>query len=333
MQDYQRAVSGDLLNRLHILRGMANPNPPELTDLPEPFVAQFMSKNGKHLMRIYSSADIWNMDEMKEFVRKVRDIDPKATGSPLQTYESSLQMQAGFQQASIYALIAIAFLLFLDFRNLSDTFLALLPMFVAMAQTLGILGLLGIPLNPANMIAILVILGLGMDDGVHIIHDYREQRGKKFRLNPSLSGSIMITSLTTSIGFGCLMIASHRGLQSLGRVLVIGMSCCTYTSIILLPAFLGWWTRNQAEAEVDAEEMSQTVWEEPEVFESHFDRIHGIRAKTDSLTSNSGEKIPYGNEEYSSHVISLYQEERAASDNPDETSSTKTKRLKRRNVA
>jgi hypothetical protein len=139
------------------------------------------------------------------------------------------------------------------------------------------------------------------------------------------------------------MIASHRGLQSLGRVLVIGMCCCSYCSIVLLPAFLSWWTRNQADASSESEEMVQTVWEEPptEVIESHFDRIHGVQTKADSSPNSvesipygAGEPIPYGMEEYDSHVFSLYQEDQAASDeNPDDTSSTKTKRLKRRSVA
>ena len=329
MQDYQYAVAGDLLNRLHSLRGMANPNPPDLTDLPAPFVSRFLSKNGKHLMRIYSSADIWNMDEMKEFVRKVRDIDPKATGSPLQTYEASLQMQKGFQQAPLYALLAIVFLLFFDFRSLRDTVMAMVPMFIGMVQTFGVLGLLGISLNPANMIAIPLIMGIGIDDGIHIIHDYRAQKGKRYRLNPSTAGAVLITSLTSIIGFGCMMIASHRGLQSLGRVLVIGMSCCLYCSVILLPAFLTWWTRNEAETEADTEveETAQAAWEETlaGTTESHFDRIHGIQA-TDPLPVS-------GEEEYDSSVFPFYSGERTTEENSDGTTSTKTKRLKRRSVA
>jgi len=217
--------------------------------------------------------------------------------------------------------------LFFDFRSLRDTLLAMSPMFVGMLQTLGILGLLGISLNPANMIAILLIMGIGIDDGIHIMHDYREQKGKRYRINSSTAGAVLITSLTSIIGFGCLMIASHRGLQSLGRVLVIGMTCCLFTSIVLLPAFLSWWTRNQAEAETDTEEAAQPVWEESltEAVESHFDRIHGISAET--------YPISYGSEENDSPAFTLYQEEQGTGETTGETSSTKTKRLKRRSVA
>ena len=48
--------------------------------------------------------------------------------------------------------------------------------------------------------------------------------------------AILVASLTTMVGFGSLMIASHRGLQSLGRVLTLGVSCCLFTSLVMLPA-------------------------------------------------------------------------------------------------
>ncbi|MGL6194707.1 MAG: MMPL family transporter, partial [Thermoguttaceae bacterium] len=261
MQDYQNAAAGDLLSRLHILKEMSNPNPPEMNDLPEPFVSRFMSKGGKHLMRIYSSADIWNMDEMEQFVKKVRDIDPKATGSPLQTYEASLQMQRGYQNASVYAFFAIVFLIFFDFRSIRDMILSLIPMLCGMVQALGILGLLEIPLNPANMIAIPLILGIGVDYGVHVVHDFRQQSGK-YRLSASTASSILITSLTTIIGFGSLMIASHRGLQSLGRVLVIGMSCSLFCSIVLLPALLTLLTRKRQEVEAEENVVNEFAVDE-----------------------------------------------------------------------
>lgn len=245
---YQYSMAGDLLSRLYMLKSMSNPEPPTMNDLPESFVTRFVSKNGKHLMKIYTDADIWNMDEMEQFVKKVRSIDANATGSPLQTYEASKQMQQGYVTAAIYAFIAVFVLLFVDFRSLKCTFLSLTPMLLGLGQMFGILGLLDIPLNPANMIVLPLILGVGIDYGVHVIHDFRLQKDKRFQLSSSTAVSVLITALTTMIGFGALMIASHRGLQSLGRVLVIGISCCLFTSLIVLPAILSWWTAGKEEA-------------------------------------------------------------------------------------
>ncbi len=238
---YQSAVAGDLLTRLRTLKSMAVVEPPTLHDLPDSLVERFVGKGGKHLMRIYSTANIWDMAEMEKYVSAVRSIDPKATGSPLQTYEASLQMLRGFKTAGLYAFFAVVAFLFVDFRNLKDVILSLLPMLAGLGAMFGILGWLDIPLNPANMIVLPLILGIGIDDGVHIIHEYRKQKGR-FQLGPSTPTSILITTLTTIIGFGSMMIASHRGLQSLGRVLVIGVSACMFTSLVMLPAALTWWT-------------------------------------------------------------------------------------------
>ncbi|NQT13837.1 MAG: MMPL family transporter, partial [Planctomycetes bacterium] len=105
---YQHQMAGDLLSRLHILRAMANPEPPQLADLPQSLVKRFVGKDGdKFLLQIYSKGDIWDMAAMEKFVADVRSVDSRATGNPLQTYEASRQMQQSYVQAAWYALAAI----------------------------------------------------------------------------------------------------------------------------------------------------------------------------------------------------------------------------------
>jgi predicted RND superfamily exporter protein len=240
-----------LPEQMQALKAMAMQPPPTLDDLPPALVSRFKGKHGKHLMRIYTTANIWDMDEMEEFVTKVRSIDKYATGSPLQTYESSKQMQEGFITAAYYALACVLFFAWVDFRSIGATLAALLPMFLGFTMMLGIIGWLDVPLNPANMIVLPLVLGIGIDYGIHLIHDFRNRKYKRYTVSASTATSILITSLTTIIGFGSMMIASHRGLQSLGRVLVIGIFCCLITSLVVLPAILSLWTRNEREEPVD----------------------------------------------------------------------------------
>ena len=244
LRDYQHHMAADLLSRLHTLLAMANPEPPRLTDLPQSLVTRFVGQRGRHLLQIYSKGDIWDMEAMEKFVRQVRSVDPRATGNPLQTYEASRQMKISYEQAAWYALAAILFVLYLDFRSIRYAFSSMLPLGLGMLQMFGIMGILNIPLNPANMIVLPLILGIGIDDGVHVMHDFRRQSGR-YRMSPSTASAVLITSLTTMVGFGSLMIAGHRGLQSLGRVLTIGVSCCLFTSLIMMPALLVWLTRNR----------------------------------------------------------------------------------------
>jgi len=234
---FQQRAAGDLLTRLHALAGVADPEPPQLADLPPSLVERFVGSSGRHLLKIYGRGDIWNFDALERFVKDVRAVDPRATGNPLQAYEASLEMKRSYEQAALYSLIVILAVLWLDFRSIVHALLAALPLALGMAQTLGLMGLVGIDLNPANLIGIPLILGIAVDYGVHIVHDALERPGP-YRISASTANAVLVDALTTILGFGALMVASHKGLESLGRVLTLGVTTCTITSLVLLPAIL-----------------------------------------------------------------------------------------------
>jgi len=237
LADFQQRAAREILARLRSLQAVAGPEPPQLADLPQSLVKRFVSRNGRHLLKIYSKGDIWDMGAMKQFVAEVRRVDPRVTGNPLQVYEASLQMKRSYEQAALYALAIILPVVFLDFLSIRNTLLALLPLGLGMLQMFALLGVLNIPLNPANMIVLPLILGIGIDAGVHVVHDFCAQRGR-YRINPSTASAVVVNTATNMAGFGSMMIASHRGLQSLGRVLTLGLACCLFTSLVMLPALL-----------------------------------------------------------------------------------------------
>lgn len=91
-----------------------------------------------------------------------------------------------------------------------------------------------------------MIVGIGIDFGVHFMHRYRiEGRGKIRVVAASTVKAIMLTSLTTMAGFGSLMIAKYRGLGSLGILLTLGVAACFLTTMLILPAILGWMEKRQ----------------------------------------------------------------------------------------
>jgi uncharacterized protein len=234
---FQQQSAGDLLTRLHALAAVSDPEPPALDDLPPSLVDRFVGRNGRHLLKIYGRGDIWNFGSLERFVHDVRGVDPRATGHPLQAYEASLEMKRSYEQAGLSALVVILVVLWLDFRSIRLSLLAALPLALGMAQTLGLMGMVGIDLNPANLIGIPLILGIAVDYGVHIVHDALERPGP-YRISAATANSVLVDALTTILGFGALMVASHRGLESLGRVLTLGVTTCTVTSLVLLPAVL-----------------------------------------------------------------------------------------------
>ncbi|MBS0208665.1 MAG: MMPL family transporter [Planctomycetes bacterium] len=244
LSQFQQHMAGDLLSRLYVLRSMSNPEPPQLSDLPQSLVHRFVGQHDRYLLKIFGRGNIWDFEALQRFVQDVRSVDPRVTGNPLQAYEGTLEMKGSYERAAMFALVIILIVLWIDFRNVGYTLLAALPLTIGVLQMFGIMGLLNVPLNPANTIALPLILGIGVDYGVHLIHDYREQTGR-FRMSPSTAVAVLVDSLTTIVGFGAMMIATHRGLQSLGRVLTIGVTCCLFTSLVMLPALLSWmsWKR------------------------------------------------------------------------------------------
>ena len=105
-----------------------------------------------------------------------------------------------------------------------------------------VLALLKVDLNAANLIVLPLVLGIGVDNGVYVVHNYRSQKGRRFTLDASTINAMVMTSLTNVVGFGSLMVAAHRGLFSVGLVLTVGVSCVLFVSLTTLPAILSWLT-------------------------------------------------------------------------------------------
>jgi hopanoid biosynthesis associated RND transporter like protein HpnN len=240
LKAFEEYMTRDLAEDLHQLRDVSTPAPIRLDDLPLCLRERYIGKSGKWLLRIFSKDCLWEFEPLASFVAQVRTVDPEATGKPFTTLEGLRAMRNGFLWAGLYAFIAMVLVLVFDFGSVKHTLVALLPLAMGMIATLGIMYLVGATLNPANMIALPLILGVGADNGVHVLHDYRERdRKRRYMLSRTTGRGIMVAALTTILGFGTLMIAQHRGMAGLGLALTLGVTCCMGTALVFLPALLG----------------------------------------------------------------------------------------------
>jgi predicted RND superfamily exporter protein len=88
--------------------------------------------------------------------------------------------------------------------------------------------------------AVPIIIGIGIDDGVHIIHRYNVEGSRKHTAVFSSTGrAILLTSLTTMLAFGSLWFASFSGLSDLGVVLLIGVGACFVATVLVIPVLKG----------------------------------------------------------------------------------------------
>lgn len=141
------------------------------------------------------------------------------------------------QLALAYVLISLTLVAVLDLGDFCHIFLAMLPPVVGGAITVGLLGIFGVNLNPANLIILPLILGIGVDNGVHVMHDYRHQTGR-YQCSPSLVNALFLTSFANMSGFASMILAAHQGLKSIGLVLTLGVASCLFVSVVLLPSIL-----------------------------------------------------------------------------------------------
>ena len=212
------------------------------SDLPAALRSQWIGADGSYLLRVNpaeSDVSVLDPTRLEEFVRSVRSVSPDALGPPIQIYESSRLIQSAYIRAAAIALPLIFLLLLFDFRSFLDAVLAMLPVILGFIGTFGLMRIAGVPLNFANMIVMPIILGIGVDAGVHVVHRWRsEPTGQPPGMSGGTGRGITLTMLTTMIGFGCMMIAEHRGIRSLGFVMVAGLTVTLMACWTVLPAAL-----------------------------------------------------------------------------------------------
>ena len=213
--------------------------PVSVAEIPESLRKRYVSRNGVYLITAYPSVDVWNIGQREEFVKQLRQVDPSVTGNAIHMFESTRLMRDGYIQGGIYAMVAIFIYILVSFGNIRATLIVLLPVVVGSMWTLGIMDLVGVSLNLANLVILPLIIGIGVVNGVHIVHRYREETDKSINiLSKSTGQGVVLSSLTTMIGFGSLMVADHQGVYSLGLVLTLGVGCCLMASITVLPSIL-----------------------------------------------------------------------------------------------
>ena len=239
LQEFSEELFVDYRGLMADLKKNAEPKLVEISEIPKSLRDRYISKQGKYLITIFPSVDIWNLDERNRYLKDLRSVDANVTGSAVHMFNSTRLMTEGYINGGIYAMTAIIIYVFIVFRNPRTVFFILLPVIAGSIWTVGIMELTGLKLNMANLVILPLILGIGVVNGIHITHRYREEKDKNsVVLGKSTGQAVILSSLTTMIGFGSMMVADHYGVFSLGLVLTLGVFCCLVASITFLPALL-----------------------------------------------------------------------------------------------
>jgi hopanoid biosynthesis associated RND transporter like protein HpnN len=223
--------------------------PVTVADLPAGLTALWRSADGRYRLEIAPKENLAVPGATERFVEEVRAVLPHATGLAVIQQDAGRSVANAFRQALITALVAISVLAFVLMRGWRDTLLVLTPVFLGTLLTVGAAVLLDMPFNFANVIALPLLLGICVDNGIHIVHRHRESPAAGGVLATSTARAVVVSALTTIVTFGNLAFSGHPGMASMGRLLALGLVIGLACSLLTLPALLEWGPkRSSAEA-------------------------------------------------------------------------------------
>ena len=152
------------------------------------------------------------------------------------------QVKSDAVVAAIVGVVLVALLLWADYRRLRDALLSLAPLGVGVAWMLGGMALLGVDMNFFNIFVTTMVIGIGVDYGVHMVHRFREtaesSRAERLVGLEETAKAVVLAALSTSVGFGSMSMSSYPGLRSMGLVAIMGALATATVAITLLPAFM-----------------------------------------------------------------------------------------------
>jgi predicted RND superfamily exporter protein len=216
--------------------------PLTINDLPDNIKKQYISEDGgTYLVNIFASFDVWDdiKDEKgKQFIDEIRSVDSRITGLPvfMRAIYDSVREEA--VKSGLILLGALILILFIFFRSVKKVLITIIPLIATVITVIGIMGILGIEWNMINVIAIPLIIGIGVDDAVHVMHRLKDKRTSLFSSFSSVGRAIFITSLTTMTSFGSMIFTTHRGMSGMGLILFLGVGMAFIYTVILIPLLI-----------------------------------------------------------------------------------------------
>ncbi len=239
-------LTGTDISQVQLDRWLNPPDTVRASELPEFALRRFRGVDGSlgEFVAVVPDFGLTKGDLVMQFADEVRDISTEkqsyiASGSAI-IFADMLRLMIHDSEIAVSVTLGVIFLIvFIHFRRLKSTLIVLMPVVAGVLFMMGIMAVFGIKLNLYNMVVLPAILGIGVDNGVHLYHRYKEEgRGSLLLVLRNTGGPVLMTTLTTMVGFGGMVFADHQGLNSIGELALIGLGTCLVMSLVGLPSLL-----------------------------------------------------------------------------------------------
>jgi hopanoid biosynthesis associated RND transporter like protein HpnN len=238
LADLETLLLDPLPSQLARLRRALEAETIDIDTLPERLRGRMQASDGTARVQIFPSGDLRQQQDFRAFVEEVQRHTPNTAGVPLNLVEFGRVTESSFRQALISAVLIITLLLTALWRDLREVLLVMLPLCLGAVLTVATMAVFGLRFNFANVIVIPLLFGIGVDSGIHMIERARRGESGAALTGSATARAIYFSAFTTAVSFGSLSLADHRGLESLGIVLTIGLFFTVTSVLIVLPALL-----------------------------------------------------------------------------------------------
>jgi hopanoid biosynthesis associated RND transporter like protein HpnN len=233
----QSAFVEPLNHDLNQLRSSLDPQLVTVQDLPATLVRDWLLPDGRARVEALPKGNAQDDSVMRRFATAVMAAEPSATGPAISLYQSGRTVIDAFIEAGALALGAIAILLLIALRRVTDVLLTLIPLLLAGAVTLEICTLTGTAMNFANIIALPLLLGVGVAFKIYYIMAWRE--GQTGLLQSSLTRAVIFSAMTTAVAFGSMWASSYPGMSSMGKMMALALLCTMAAAVLFQPVLMG----------------------------------------------------------------------------------------------
>ena len=231
--DFQDDMRNDLRIILDFLKKQKAEGP-KLGDLPPELLLRYVSRDGYFRQNIQPVKNIWERENLEEFLVEIKSVDPAVMGHPVIQEAILSAFHRTLDRTPWFTLLGVFLVFTLYLRSVKAVVLSLLPASLAVLMIFATMGALGMSFNVVNFVGLPISVGLGAVYGVHSLHRMRELGGENV-LTTSTGPALLLSGVTDIVGFASLMTAAHQGISSLGLVISVGVGVSFVASLILLP--------------------------------------------------------------------------------------------------
>src|SRR3981189_2835698 len=231
------AIVQPLIFDLDLLRKSLAPQLVTIKTMPPDLVRDLVSPDGRARVQALPKGDPNDTNVLRDFATAVLRVEPSAAGGAISLYEAARTVISAFVEAGVLAISAIAILLLIALRRLTDVMLTLIPLLLAGVLTLEICVLIDLSLNFANIIALPLLLGIGVAFKIYYILAWRA--GKTGLLQSTLTRAVIFSAMTTAIAFGSMWASSYRGISTMGELMALSLLCTMGAAVFFQPVLMG----------------------------------------------------------------------------------------------